>query len=1496
MEFGSINVVPERSCFAKSDIVDVKLRPFDHITQTRLTASFISYVENCYEIMDTQLLEKIVPEKFSNIYHQDEVIKEIVSFFKIYGIQIDSTPLPTDHFSAVQNSIYKNNDSNIVYTREDFIKDCENDEDEEFNFTSKNINKYLNIISIRMQKPIIALYYTPIGFLRASSQILDSETICNSYFYIILGQDLCITPEFIQFDLIHPQENSYGERKAGLTFFQIIKFELINGIYQPIFEDHSFAHFTRNCTNLSTRTDSYLFPYESLVGRSTILIGLIGTYSTIVKFLSHNAIKVNLVGSFDDTYPFIGVYIPKTAYVYVFLYIPNDLPPNHPMYRDVTVYATSLMQRICTRTFFLSEDDSNFLINSDFHIGGLNKKYGNRILGSFDTSLILHCDQLNFIGKEGKNFIKFNSCDEFVLWKKYISRRFQINPISSAKVQNNSISFNQLIQLISDNDYSSNKLRIEKIINGKNNSKISEIDKLIKQSYLKFSKDKSKENKEDLLSFCKQKMDELTQLFNQASLWMKASSFVLLNHCQFCDVPCDEKPDQDSPLWSSACFRCKLEQTQKFNKTTRGSKRPTQFLEEKVEEIVQNEKDCEMFHSIFRDYLLNKKSYDINNQSFTKWLYEYWTTESLNKGIDKIKTNENIEINEDVKSQYKKCDDFSLLNFIIKLTGNQLEGIEYYSVLPSIFLQVPFEKDSDSIRDSYLSFYLDNIVPLLCEPPELSPYMFYERCKEEIESMAQTGFVDDSIVEILNVSSTKEEGNSIEVEINWKEKNSERDKKSLSYTFYSISDISLLNPSFTSKPMNCTSIVSLYSQPLSLFIVNSFYLSKFNRTIIVSILGQSLWINVVKDGFNSSFLPEPIFSLEVEKDSGQFSSCSFASLANLIVLFFKSKSGEFYFYSIQISRDFNSSNVVAHRSFKQIAPLSSKKLFSSKLYGFTVSNDASIGLFCSDYCYSTVNDDKEENHEFALIRFDPWTLIANQREDSFDLPFNPIFINSSFSSLSYDIIFHCENDNSSLIPQKSRLFRAPLEGKRLDEVFGLVLWRGEPRIVKLNDMNEPVFELPDSYRIETPLSFLPSDAITIVSDSIKKFGLSEIDRISANGHYPIDSVTVDSIIDIQNHKDLVDLYFQTGKETVSRGIELHLFAHQNPSVIKSSNNDSCSLMDIDIKPKERNDPKKSFFPFFHRITAAPRFLIKSPIHPIIRYSHGCTTAILEESFIVHKSNFPPLPLIRELLQRGQVESKTFSVVNGSSSSTSASFNFNNEFKCGLTCCSDGKDTEILSAYSGIQFVNTPPGSVRLGSLIVPTEFNKLRKFDKFYLLNALSFAPFDPNSAIHCALALLHSIYCSGAVTFVTRKSVDFVVKVFKMMRDSISTIENSAQHVNYNFSCSNDDDENLIFEPANFIVVVCDLGKQYEREAEKLKNEISSLIDGFGPGDICYDILSKEIVAIPIDLSSQEIARIIADSIVLPSVDLEESTRRILDFVASYGSFIDNTYLFKFE
>ena len=617
MEFGSINVVPERSCFVKSDIANIQLRSFDYVKQTKLTASFISYVQNCYEIIDEELLVKIVPEKFSDIYKQDDVIKEIVSFFKIYGIQIDSSPHPTDHFSAVQNSIYKNNNSNIVYSREDFINDCQDEDEEDLNFTSKNIFKYLNIISVQMQKPIIALYYTPIGFFKLSSQILDTETISNSYFFIILGQDVCFTPEFIQFNLIHPQE-SYGMRKAGLSFFPIIRFELINGFFQPIFSDHSFAHFTTNCTSFSTRTDSLSFPYDSISGRSTILVGLIGVYSTIVKYLSHEAVKINLVDSFDDTSPFIGMYISKTANVYIFLFIPNGLPPSHPLYRDVTIYATSLMQRICTRTFFLSEDgsnDSKLVVKSDFHIGNLSKLYGNRILGSFDSSLILHCDPANFVGSFGKDFIRFNSCDEFLLWKKYISRRFQINPITSKKAQANSLSFNQLIQLIADHDYNSNKTRMEKIITGNKNGQLNEIDEQIKQSYSKYSKNQNEENKTNLLSICNQKMDQFTLLFNQASLWMKASSFVLSNRCQFCKVPCNEKPEQDSPLWSSTCFRCKLEKTKNFNESTRGSKRSTQFLEEKVEEIEQNEKECEIFHSIFRDYLLNNNTYDNSKQN-----------------------------------------------------------------------------------------------------------------------------------------------------------------------------------------------------------------------------------------------------------------------------------------------------------------------------------------------------------------------------------------------------------------------------------------------------------------------------------------------------------------------------------------------------------------------------------------------------------------------------------------------------------------------------------------------------------------------------------------------------------------------------------------------------------------------------------------------------------------------------------------------------------------
>lgn len=1492
MEFGSINVVPDRSCFVKSDISDVKMRSFDFLKQTKYTTSFISYIHNCYEIIDTEILVKIIPEQFSKIYQQNDVIKEIISFFKIYGIEVDTSPHPTDHFTSVQNAIYKNDDSNFVYKKEDFLKDCESEEDIDFNFTSKNIVQYLGIISMRMQKPIIVLYYTPLGFLRLSSQPLDIETISDSYFFIALGQDVCITPEFTEFSVIHPHPN-YGMRKAGLTFFPIIKFELINGCFHPIFNDQSFAHFTTNCTTFATRTDSFAFPYDSLIGRSTILIGLIGVYSKIVKYLSHNAIKVNLVEAFDETSPFIGIYISKAAYLFIFLYIPNNLPPNHPLYRDVTIYTTSLMHRICTRTLYLSEDDSNFEVKSDFHIGGLSKLYNNRILGGFDSSLILHCDLSNCVGNAGQNTIQFNSCDELFRWKKYISRRFQIEAVFSEKVQKEALSFNQVIQLISDHDYSSNKSRIEEVIfGGNNNSPINEIDQLIIQKFKEHSKSGDEESKDALLSACNQKMDQFTSLFNQASHWMKASSFVLSNHCEFCKLPCDEKPDQDSESWSNACPRCKLEKTQNYNRKTRGSKRPTQFLEEKVDEIKQNENDCENIQSLFRSYLSSKEPSEI----FAKWLFEYWTIQSLNAGIGQIKTTENIEINDEIKSHYKNVENddenFSLLSFVNDLTGSQVEDIEYYSILPFIFLQVPIEKDSDSIRDDFLKYYIEKVVPVLCKPPDISPYMFFERCKKEIEIMSQSGFVDDSIVEVSSIHSTKEDGKRIEIEINWKEKNSLKNGKSSNYTFYSISDISIINSSFSSKPMNCTAVVSLHSQPQSLFIVNSFHLSQFNRTVIVTVLGKSLWINVVQNGFNSSFLPNPIFELEVEKDSGKSTFCSFATLANLVVLFVKSKSGDFEFYSIQISRDFESSTIVAHRSFKHMAPLSSNASFSSTMYGFTVSNDATVGVFCSDYHYTPANNDDGEKNglDFALIRFDPWTLIAKQREDSLDIPFNPIFIVSNSNSnlkLPYDLICHCEKEVSVGFPDNAKLFRVPLDGKRLDEVLGVVLWRGEPRIVKLNEMNEPLFELPEAFRIEAPLSFLPRDAVSIVSDSINKFGLSEADRISANGHYPTDIVTVDSIFDIKNHSKFVSEYFESGKKSASRGIELHLFAHQDPSSFTDeSGNSSFSLIDIDLKPKERNDPKKSFWPFFHRITAAPRFLIKSPITPVVRCPSGCTSTILEESFIARKSTFPPLPLIRELIRRGQVECKTFSVVNGFNRST--------------TGCSDGKDVEILNSYSGMQFMDTPPGSVRLGSSIIPTEFNKMKKFEKFYLLNALSFAPFDASSAAHCALALFHAISCSGAVVFVTRRDVDFVSNVFKMMCESIPAVENSAQHLNFEFSreteTENDENESVTFEPANSIVVVCDLGKQNERETEKLKNEINSLIAGYEPGDICFDILSKDIITIPVDLSSQEISQIIADNVVLPSVDLEAATGRILDFVASYGSFIDNTYLFKFN
>ncbi|OHT11777.1 hypothetical protein TRFO_18672 [Tritrichomonas foetus] len=1469
MDFGPIKVTPSRKCFTKPDIANITMRSFDYVHQTKYTTSFITFVINSYEIKDTLIIKNVMPENLSDLYKKDEIINEIVLLFESRGIKFDKNPIPTDHFSAIQKLVFRSSgDPESIYTPETFSDECDG---AELNFLSEHIHKYLTVISHHLDRPLVILYYTPLGFMRFNLAEIDFS---EAEFLICLSGDLCILPEFSQFCITSPYE-LYGERRAGFSFFPIIKFQLISGIFQPIFDDSSIAHFTTNCTSFPTRLDSLAFPYDSISGRTVILIGLIGTYSDIKKHLSHPDVKVDVIEYFDNIHPFIGIYTSKTSFIYMFLYIPHDFPPNHPLFIEVTNYSVAFMHRVCCKTLFLTDEEKHFNVTSEFTLGGLHKFYGNRILGTFNTSLILHNDLTNCVGKVGKDSILFDSCDEFLLWKFYISRRYKPTAVSSSSSINNEknrfMPFNQAVQLISTEKTN----LIEKILHGErskfkdnedikmnsNYENITCLEDIIRDRYFENILLHDETSEALFLSSIEKKMDEMTSIFNLASLWMKANSFVCKNKCKFCQIEVENKPDQDDDDWSVACYRCKLMKTQWFNTTTKGQKRPTSFLEDRVDELQQNEEDCSFYLKAFSRYLIGNEF--SANTNFAKWFFEFWTIRAFINGLKDIQSTDFFDIIDENKIFFNPDDDnFSLVHFILQLTGLQLEGIDFYTSLPSLFSQIPIEMDSDEIRAIYRNYYIQKIVPVLCQPIEMSPYLFAERCKKEIDILIHAGFVEDSVVEIKGISSTND--NKIEVEIYWNDKN-KRDNRSVDYTFYSINDISLLNSNFASKPLYCEPYLFLYSQPRTLFIVNAFRIVKYSTTLIVSVLGTTLWLNIVKDGYRSSFLPPPLFSLDVDKDSGNETFCSFSENANLIVILAKIK-GELIFHSINIMKDFLSAKIIVKRPFSHIAPLSSSKnsKFSPKLFNFVLSNDAKLGIFCSNYCY----DDQIENCEYALIKFDPWTLVANDREDSFDSPFSPLYIDSLTSRL----ICQCEGE-SALTPKNSSSYTAKSDFTRIDSILGVICWKGEPRVLKFVEGREPIILIPDKFKIEAPFEYSPTDAVNIVTDSIDQFGLSEIDRIS-NGHYPIDAVTVESVFDLNSDKDKFEKYFETGKQSAHNGIELFLFAHQSPIIhanrIQYQNN--CSIMNVDTK-FDSKDPKRSFFSFFHRVTGAPRFLVKSQNVPTVIYSQEFMGSVLEAGFIKRKTTFPPLPLTRELINRGNAMSHTFSVVNGGG-------NF---------------DSNLISSYSGIQFVNGPSGSIRIATEIVPTVFNKFSKIEEFYLLNLLSFTPVtssantmnDSLSATHCALSLIHAIVCSNVVVLATRRDIEFVVTVFEKMNESMPIIEeNMIDKIEINV-------ENLQ------LFIICDINSNHlERDAERLRNEIGILINGStrGERDLFFEIMNREVNLLPAELSPIEHAQIISEKMEVHLNELEKETTKIFNAAAIYGSFIDNSYLFDFD
>ena len=1408
MEFGQIFVAPARGNFVKSDVDDVPMREFDYFEPTTMPPMFFSMVNQSFRLEDYPLLDAIIPTHSSN---SSEIMKRVTTQLQLRGISFNTAPEFSDHFFVLQTLI--NEATGESYTMSDFSNDFDSDF---FSFASEKCLKYIRTFSEKNQKPIVLLFFTEIGFFRVHDDDID---FTEADFVVVISKEEAFIPLPGKIKVLTPQ-NFVGERRAGFTFFPVIRFETVGGKFYPEFVNSSIAHFVTNSTNVFTRLDQLGFPFEQVSGRSTRFFGLIGRYSTIKKHLSHPNVQVAVL-DFHDSSPFIGVYLSKTAYIYVFLYLPDDQPPNNPLFIEVTQWASAFMHRVCARTLFLTEPDT-FTIKETNVIGGLPPSTSVRFCGSFGTSLVLHELFVNCMGSMGKDTIIFQNVDEIRMWRDYVCRRYQSSVVNGG-TDASTLTVNDAVVLMNENPQKALENVMTRITG------LSKADHKVRLAYWRKTHDPDND-KGRFEQACHEKMDYLTQLFNQAARWTNAAAFVAKNKCKFCDVPVEEKPGWDSEDWGCLCSKCQLEKMEEFNRHAT-CKKETQFLEDRVDEVKQNSEECEMLLEAFRSYF----SVDGNPEfrDFAMWFFDYWIMYAFTNGKDLIESTQEIEINKEKLGEFLPNDpSFSMTTFVSEVTGYPLVGgAEYYGLIPAIFTQIPCPMEADEIRQKYLSYYLDNVVPSLLKTPE--NVKFQDIIASELHKMKNSGLVSSSVVDIGVI--TIHENRTIEMEVNWSEKNT-KSGRSVTYTLYDIVDKSKDDISYVSKPAFCSRVAKLTVQPPEMFIVNAFHLDT-HQVLLVTVFGSSLWLNVIPEGYDKPFLPKPLLELTVGFDTGKATNAAFAPIANILVISVQQEDGNKTIYSISLNKRHDSASIIVSRPLKHLLPVSSKEGFTSKCTGFCIRNTGQYGLLCASYCYS------DGDEEYALIQFDPWTLLATGREDPFDSPFIPLFTNNMITILHSDRETH-------LTPKNAQVFTAPLGRKRLDQVMGIVNWRGGPRLVKDLDGGRNIFLVTNAGEPSaTSYKFLPLDAAHIVASCANKYGFSEMDKVG-NARYPEDAITVEAMFDLND--DAVNEYFEAGASYVSGDWKLVLIAHQTP----------CGdqiLSQVEERPNA-SDPKSSMFPFFHRCAGGPRFLVNGPRPSAVTYNSEMLTSILEMSMLQRYIERPPLALLREAISKGDIMTKTISAVD----------------------IENGDGSPILSAFSGVQFVKGTPGSIRIGSVIVPTEFNKFKKFTSYFVLNALSYVPMDPNRASHCALSLLHAIACSGVVVICSSGGIGFIIRVFQLMKETIPTF----------MSCAN---FGIDFDSLR-LVIVCDLGSDESAQKRRLVNDLALMSAGLPPDDAFARIVHTKITLLSNTMPSYRVAAVVEGRVDHPEHPTEQATTTVCRVSAMYGSFIDNMNLFEMQ
>lgn len=1362
MEFGDIRVIPARGLFEKGDMKTPKLFSFDKYQQIYYPSSFLRFIEKSYKIDDVSYLNQIISNAIDKT---DSISKEIRQILSLNGLYFPNELIFLDHFTILQQMHKYAKPESQPFTATELLSITNK---QNFSFTSETVISDLENVSKEFQKDIIPVFYTPIGFIVLNRKEINLD---DSLISIIISktQAFFVTPTEISTKV---PSDSFAEMRVGIPHFHLIKFVLIDGKYQPIIQDESFYNYIASSADIETRLDGLAFPFESIGTRSFPIIGLIGRYSQIKRHLQHFLLKV-AVEDFNDTMPFVGIYISETSTQYIFLYLPDDLPPTHPAFEYVSAYAYSFMKRVCCKVFCLAEQQS-ITFQDNFIMNGLNSSKSNRIpakfLGSGKSATILKTEMRLTVGNRGKDTLVFNGIDELMLWKDWISRLYSFRIFDKTVDKKDSIQIGtrQLTMLLRGNSHDS----IASVV--KLQSKLTELEENIVKAYA--VKDPS------LDSLTEQMMSNFSKSFTISSRLTQALTDIKKCKCKYCEMNVNQRPKLNAEGWNEMCSSCKLSHLKALN--LQGGDHPTSFLEGQVEYAKKQENLAKSILQDFRSYYLEPSI-----KLFATWFFDFYGNLCLKNG----------NISDDLKTYLEK-----------KFNKKFYDDIEYFEAIPTVFYENPSQISSSEIQEKFSSFYQESIIPEISKPKDITDKSFNDLCDKEYERVVNRGSPKDFAVEVNSVLSYPD--GTFELEIEWVN-NRQNETMTNDHFISEVVDASSFDSKLVSRPVYSTLITTLHSQPRTLNIVNAF---KYNSSVlIVSIMGSSLWVNVVGSGYSGSYLGEPLIKEKID-DEKVF--VDFATESKILIITFSSNAKKFVksFYI-----DNNKAKLIAERPLHALLPISAN--FEPQIYGIAISPNGRTGVVCSDYQFN--------EHEYAIIKFDPTVLSAVEREDKLEQPFIPLFVSNE-----NEVYYRCDKDLSS--KPAGNVFSLPPEVSVEDRAVGITIWRGKPKVVVCTKNGEPI--ITGIQISDNTVTFNPSNVLDLCANSIDKFGLGETDRMTESKVYNKSVISVDTVFDLKS--TTVSNYFDYGKSVAEKvfddiGGEIITFAHQRPS-----GNDS--IVDLNTDPP-KGSHIRSFFPLLSRITGAPRFLVCRPNPPPTSTS-AYPRSSFSSSLISHMRNSPSLSLVRELATR-KVNSKTLNIVD---------------------CFCDS--SSFASSISSHQFMTAPRGSVSFATTLIPTQYNRLNKVEKHIAFSTLHWCPHsDTVEAV--AISLLHALLAGGCSILYTDREIETVLSVLESCRESFSIFSD------------------LIKSDINQTSSLCIIYRSRDIESEK--RCIDELIIN-NPGDSISSVISSSTL-IPFQNGVIYNSRLVCDNIQFQETPIEESISKIILASSSYGSLIDNKQIF---